>query len=66
LLTWLAAARELVARLAGDPTGGGDPDLLLLGDWNAYPREDASGAALALLARRLRADTRESQRTLTL
>jgi len=48
------------------PTGAGDPDLLLLGGWNAYPREDANGTALAVLARRLRSDTRESQRTLTL
>jgi predicted extracellular nuclease len=38
--TRLAAARELADWLAGDPTGAGDPDVLLLGDWNAYPRED--------------------------
>jgi predicted extracellular nuclease len=36
-----AAAVELAAWLAGDPTGSGDPDVLVLGDWNAYPREDA-------------------------
>jgi len=44
--TRLAAARELAAWLAGDPTGAGAPDLLLLGDWNAYPREDAVAAVL--------------------
>lgn len=42
-----AAAVELAAWLAGDPTGSGDPDLLLLGDWNAYPREDAIAALRA-------------------
>jgi predicted extracellular nuclease len=44
--TRLAAARELAAWLAGDPTGSGDPDVLLLGDWNAYPREEAIAALL--------------------
>lgn len=42
--TRLAAARELAAWLAGDPARAGDPDLLLLGDWNAYPQEDAIAA----------------------
>lgn len=42
--TRLAAARELAAWLASDPTGSGDPDVLVLGDWNAYPREDAIAA----------------------
>ena len=35
-----AAAHELAAWLAGDPTGIGDPDVLVLGDLNAYTRED--------------------------
>jgi predicted extracellular nuclease len=34
------AARELATWLATDPTGTGDPDLLLLGDLNAYTHED--------------------------
>ncbi len=34
------AARELATWLATDPTGTGDPDLLLLGDLNAYSKED--------------------------
>jgi predicted extracellular nuclease len=34
------AARALVAWLAGDPTGTGDPDTLILGDLNAYAMED--------------------------
>ncbi len=36
-----AAAAELVAWLATDPTGTGDPDALILGDLNAYAKEDA-------------------------
>jgi predicted extracellular nuclease len=39
-----AAAVELAAWLAGDPTAGGTPDVLVLGDWNAYPRDDAPAA----------------------
>ena len=35
-----AAARELAAWLAADPTGTGEPDVLLLGDLNAYAQED--------------------------
>ncbi|MDZ7801083.1 MAG: ExeM/NucH family extracellular endonuclease [Trueperaceae bacterium] len=34
------AARHLSAWLAGDPTGSGDPDALILGDLNAYDQED--------------------------
>ena len=34
------AAIELAAWLAGDPTGTGDPDVLVMGDLNAYSRED--------------------------
>jgi predicted extracellular nuclease len=35
-----AAARALVAWLATDPTGTGERDVLILGDLNAYARED--------------------------
>ena len=34
------AAAALAAWLAGDPTGVGDPDTLILGDLNAYAEED--------------------------
>ncbi|MCB0184127.1 MAG: ExeM/NucH family extracellular endonuclease, partial [Caldilineaceae bacterium] len=34
-----AAASELAAWLATDPTGGGDPDFLIVGDLNAYAKE---------------------------
>ena len=34
------AATELVAWLATDPTGTGDPDILLIGDYNSYAMED--------------------------
>jgi predicted extracellular nuclease len=34
------AAQELVDWLATDPTGTGDPDVLLIGDYNAYALED--------------------------
>jgi predicted extracellular nuclease len=34
------AAQELMAWLATDPTGTGEPDILLLGDYNSYARED--------------------------
>ena len=35
------AATEALARwLAEDPTGSGDPDVLIIGDFNAYPHED--------------------------
>ncbi|WP_124327689.1 ExeM/NucH family extracellular endonuclease [Desulfonema ishimotonii] len=35
-----AAARALVSWLATDPTGSGDPDVLIIGDMNAYAQED--------------------------
>jgi hypothetical protein len=35
-----AAAAELVSWLASDPTGTGDPDVLLIGDYNSYAKED--------------------------
>jgi predicted extracellular nuclease len=34
------AATELVNWLASDPTGTGDPDILLVGDYNSYAMED--------------------------
>jgi predicted extracellular nuclease len=34
------AAQELVTWLASDPTGTGDPDILLVGDYNSYAMED--------------------------
>ncbi|MEO0997020.1 MAG: ExeM/NucH family extracellular endonuclease [Pseudomonadota bacterium] len=34
------AAEAMIDWLAGDPTGSGDPDVLVLGDLNAYLRED--------------------------
>lgn len=37
------AAEALAAWVASDPTGSGDSDVLLLGDFNAYFREDAIG-----------------------
>ncbi|MES1164478.1 MAG: ExeM/NucH family extracellular endonuclease, partial [Verrucomicrobiota bacterium] len=37
------AATELAAWLAADPTGIGDPDVLILGDLNAYAKEDPVG-----------------------
>ncbi len=42
------AANQLAAWLAADPTGTGEPDVLILGDLNSYAREDpitALGAA---------------------
>jgi uncharacterized protein len=38
--TRTAAARALVDWIATDPTGSGDPDVLVLGDMNAYAKED--------------------------
>ena len=38
--TRTAAAQALVDWLATDPTSSGDPDFLLLGDYNAYAMED--------------------------
>ena len=34
------AATALAAWLAGDPTGTGDPDVLIVGDYNSYAKED--------------------------
>lgn len=39
-LTRLKAAQALTRWLAGDPTGAGDPDVLIMGDLNAYAMED--------------------------
>ncbi len=39
-----AAANALAAWLASDPTGAGDPDVLILGDLNAYALEDPIAA----------------------
>lgn len=39
-LTRTAAARALANWLATDPTGQGDPDNLIIGDLNAYSKED--------------------------
>ena len=39
-LTRTAAAEALVDWLAADPTGSGDPDVVVLGDMNAYAMED--------------------------
>ena len=36
----LQAAQDLVAWLATNPTGSGDGDILLIGDFNAYSKED--------------------------
>lgn len=57
-----AAARDLVAWLATDPTRTGDPDILILGDLNAYAQEDPVRAITAagytdLLDRRATADS---------
>ena len=46
-LTRLAAARALVDWLATDPTGSDDPDFLIVGDLNAYAKEDPIDAVLA-------------------
>jgi predicted extracellular nuclease len=39
-LTRSVAAAELAEWLANDPTGSGDPDVLVIGDLNAYAMED--------------------------
>jgi predicted extracellular nuclease len=39
-LTRTASAQVLVDWLATDPTGSGDADFLLIGDYNAYAKED--------------------------
>jgi len=41
------AALALKDWLAGDPTGSGDPDVLVLGDLNAYAKEDPVRALVA-------------------
>ena len=46
-LTRTQAAQALVAWLAGDPTGSGDPDALIIGDLNSSDKEDPSDAVLA-------------------
>ena len=40
----LAAAQELRSWLASDPTGTAEPDVLILGDLNAYAKEDPIAA----------------------
>ncbi|MAT96832.1 MAG: hypothetical protein CL608_06790 [Anaerolineaceae bacterium] len=42
----LNAANELMSWLASDPTGTGDPDVLIVGDLNAYAMEDPITAIL--------------------
>lgn len=39
-VTRTRAATALVNWLAGDPTGSGDPDFLIIGDLNSYAKED--------------------------
>ena len=34
------AVTELMNWFATDPTGTGDPDILMLGDYNSYAKED--------------------------
>ncbi|MGC1374854.1 MAG: ExeM/NucH family extracellular endonuclease, partial [Anaerolineales bacterium] len=46
-LTRAAAAAAEANWLAHDPTGSGDPDFLLVGDFNAYLKEDPISALLA-------------------
>jgi predicted extracellular nuclease len=46
-LTRLAAAEALVDWLKTDPTGSGDDDFLIIGDLNAYAKEDPIDALLA-------------------
>ena len=46
-LTRKYAAEALVDWLAGDPTGSGDADFLIIGDLNAYDKEDPIDAILA-------------------
>lgn len=41
------AAQALVDWLAGDPTGSGDPDFLIVGDLNSYARENPIDAIIA-------------------
>jgi predicted extracellular nuclease len=46
-LTRAAAAEALVDWLAGDPTGSGDDDFIIIGDLNSYDKEDPVDAILA-------------------
>ena len=46
-LTRKAAAEAMVDWLAGDPTGSGDADFLIIGDLNSYDKEDPIDAILA-------------------
>ncbi|HSK06983.1 MAG TPA: hypothetical protein VK990_05635, partial [Acidimicrobiia bacterium] len=46
-LTRTLAAQVLVDWLATDPTGSGDPDHLIIGDLNAYDKEDPIDALVA-------------------
>ncbi len=41
-----SAATQLAAWLATDPTGTADPDILLLGDYNSYAKEDSITALI--------------------
>ena len=43
-LVRLAAVNELLTWFATDPTGTGDPDLLIVGDLNSYAKEDPIAA----------------------
>ncbi|MFT5196284.1 MAG: putative extracellular nuclease, partial [Candidatus Promineifilaceae bacterium] len=45
-LTRKAAAEALVDWLAGDPTGSGDSDVLIIGDLNSYDKEDPINALI--------------------
>jgi hypothetical protein len=44
--TRLAAARAQIDWLAADPTGSGDPDVLIIGDLNSYDMEDPIDAVV--------------------
>ena len=46
-LTRTIAAQELAAWLATDPTGSGDPDVMIVGDLNSYDKEDPIDALKA-------------------
>jgi len=46
-LTRTLAAQVLADWLAGDPTASGDPDILVIGDLNAYDKEDPIDALKA-------------------
>ncbi|MCU0296302.1 MAG: ExeM/NucH family extracellular endonuclease [Candidatus Nanopelagicales bacterium] len=46
-LTRTAAAKALVDWVASDPTGSGDADVLLIGDFNSYTLEDPIDALVA-------------------